>query len=293
MFGVHEVMRMKSMDKAINNYTFTDYFLRLNLLAQSVFKWEGLPNNISEEWIERYLFNGGFCVFFKDETLGEMVAEATTSEPNHYNEPTTITVVSKEPDLSGKVLKNFKDCVVIKNNNLMLPTLPTIQLYAYRLAEITRTSDINITAQKTPYMITGGNRKLLSLKNLFRQIKDNEPIVFMDDDLGTDPVKVHKTDAPIVFPDLRTEKNHVWNECMTFLGINNANTDKRERLVDDEVQANNEQIQLSAHVMLKSRQEACERINAMFGTKMSVSIRKFNTGEIQAILDGTEGGNND
>lgn len=290
-----QVHTMKSYEDSINDLTFTDYYLRLNLLARSVFEWKDLPNNISEKWIERYLFNEGQCVFFEDENLGYVVAKCTNSgNLNHYNEPTKIQIDSTEPLLSGKTRTNYKDCVIIQNNDLVIPTSPTIKLYAYRLADITRTSDVNISAQKTPVMITGTSKKILSLKTMFRKVQNNEPVVYVDSEGGIpNSVNVFKTDAPVVFPELRTEKNHIWNEMMTFLGINNANTDKRERLVDDEVQANNEQIQLSAYVMLKARQEACNRINEMFGTKISVSIRKFNTGEIQAIQKGLNGGKNE
>ena len=290
-----QVHTMKSYENSINDLTFTDYYLRLNLLARSVFEWHNLPNNISEKWIERYLFNEGQCVFFEDEALGFTVAKCTPSgNVNHYNEPTIIQIDSTEPMLSGKKRENFVNCVVIQNNDLVIPTMPTIKLYAYRLADITRTSDINISAQKTPIMITGTSKKILSLKTMFRQVQNNEKVVYVDSEGGIpNSVNVFKTDAPVVFPELRAEKNHIWCEVMTFLGINNANTDKRERLVDDEVQANNEQIQLSAYVMLKARQEACERINKMFKTNISVSIRKFETDEIQAIQKGITGGNNE
>lgn len=290
-----QIHSMEAMENMINDMTFTDYYMRLNLLARSIFEWHNLPNNISEKWIERYLFNEGQCVFFEDEALGFMVAQMTTSgNLNHYNEPTQIRINSNDPMLTGKTRENFKNCVVIQNNDLVVPTSPTIRLFAYRLAEITRTSDVNITAQKTPIVITGTSKKILSIKTMFRKVRNNEPVVYVDSEGNIQgSVNVLKTDAPVVFPDLRTEKNHLWCEVMTFLGINNANTDKRERLVDDEVQANNEQIQLSAYVMLKARQEACERINKMFGTNISVSIRKFNTEEIQALQKGITGDNNE
>ena len=80
--------------------------------------------------------------------------------------------------------------------------------------------------------------------------------------------------APVVFDKLAIEKNKLWNECMTFLGINNANMDKRERLVDDEVQANNEQIGYSAEVMLKSRQRAAAAMSKLCGCNITVELRK-------------------
>lgn len=290
-----QIHTMKSYENTINDLTFTDYYNRLTLLARSVFEWHNLPNKISEKWIERYLFNEGRCVFYEDEDFGLMVAKVTDSGMlNHYDEPTEVQIVSTDCKMSGKVRKNYENCVLIQNNDLMIPTLPTIKLFAYRLADITRTSDVNISAQKTPIMITGTSKKILSLKTTFRKVQNNEPVIYLDSEGGIpNSVNVFKTDAPVVFPELRTEKNHIWNEVMTFLGINNANTDKRERLVDDEVQANNEQIQLSAYVMLKARQEACKRINDMFGTNISVSIRKFNTDEIQAIQKGAKGDNNE
>ena len=61
-----EIYSMETISKKINDFTYTDYYYRLNLLARSVFEWSGLPNGISENWIERYLFNEGCCVFYKD-----------------------------------------------------------------------------------------------------------------------------------------------------------------------------------------------------------------------------------
>ena len=72
---------------------------------------------------------------------------------------------------------------------------------------------------------------------------------------------------------------------MTFLGVNNANMDKRERLVDDEVQANNEQVQASEDVFLKARKDACKLINEMFGTNISVKRRNLSKTALNDIED--------
>ena len=269
---MYDTLNFKEMNKKLNNLTFTDYFYRLSLIALSIFKWENLPNGINERWIEKYLFDIGECMFFKDPILGFRVSKSIDKGINIYNEP-----IDLEPESTGltepKTYKNGIDAVLIKNNDLSIPTLPTLQLYAYRLADLTRAQDVNITAQKTPILIITSDRQKLTMKNVFNQWSGNEPVIYGDKEMNIDGVKVLKTDAPIVFDKIQIQKHQLWNEVMTFLGVNNANQDKKERLVDDEVQANNEQVKICLDVMLKARQSACSEINRIFGTNIKVSAR--------------------
>lgn len=268
-----EIMSMKTFGKTLNDQTFTDYYLRLKLLARSAFKWEGLPNHMDEKWIEAFLFDHGNCVFYEDHLRGFMVAECNhNGDMNNYHEPTSVCPTGI--DVDPLPLTPGKDCVLIRNNDLMLPTSFTLKLFAYRLADISRTIDINVGAQKTPVLIHTTKNKMLSLKNIFAQWFGNEPVIFGDTAFDPDTMKVLKTEAPVVFPELQDQKIALWNECLTFLGINNANTEKRERLITDEVEANNDHIELSAGCFLKSRERACEEINRIFGTKISVRMRK-------------------
>lgn len=269
---MYDTLNFKEMNKKLNNLTFTDYFYRLSLIALSIFKWDNLPNGINERWIEKYLFDIGECMFFKDPILGFRVSKSIDKGINVYNEP-----IDLEPESTGltepKTYKNGIDAVLIKNNDLSIPTLPTLQLYAYRLADLTRAQDVNITAQKTPILIITSDRQKLTMKNVFNQWSGNEPVIYGDKEMNIDGVKVLKTDAPIVFDKIQIQKHQLWNEVMTFLGVNNANQDKKERLVDDEVQANNEQVKICLDVMLKARQSACMDINRIFGTNIKVSAR--------------------
>jgi hypothetical protein len=260
--------------KQLNNQTFTDYYNRLQLLARSVFKWNNLPNGISEKWIEKYLFFEGRCMFFKDPELGFMVTKCTDGGMiNFYDEPTLLRPVATNYENITKSYKNGSECVLICNNDDKIPTIGTIKQYAYRLADISRTIDINIQAQKTPVLITCTKNQLESLKNVYRQWNGYEPVIYGSKDLDLSGVQVLKTDAPIVFDKLQIQKHDIWNEVMTFLGINNANMDKRDRLVDDEVQANNQQIEYCGQLMLKAREEACKQINEIFKTNISVELR--------------------
>ena len=271
------IMSYDAAAKNLNDLTYTDYFFRLMLLARCVYKWENLPNGIDEKWIERFLFTEGKAMFFNDEEKGFMVTKtAYGGMLNYYDEPTKLTPFGTNyTNQKPREMYPFgNECVLIRNNDEMIPTAYTLQLYALRLAEITRTIDINIEAQQTPVLITCTEKQRFSLMQAYRKWKGHEPVIVTDKNLGTaEAIQVMKADAPIVFDKLQIEKHEIWNEAMTFLGINNANMNKRERLVDDEVQANNEQIQLSASVMLKSREKAAEQINEVFGLNVKVSLR--------------------
>lgn len=270
----YDILEMKTIAKTLNNRTFTDYYYRLMLIARSVFKWNNLPNGISEKWIEKWLFTEGECLFYKDPEKGFMVAKCTESGSlNYYDEPTELHPYGT--NYIGKSLENNTECVLICNNDCRIPTAPSIQLFALRLAEISRTIDVNISAQKTPVVVLCSDKQKLSMKKAFQSVAENEPVIYGEKNgLDMDSIKVLDTDAPVVFPQLQIQKHAIWNECMTFLGINNANMDKRERLVADEVEANDDQIESSRNVMLRAREEACERINELFGLNISVELRK-------------------
>jgi hypothetical protein len=70
--------------------------------------------------------------------------------------------------------------------------------------------------------------------------------------------------------NLQIAKSKIWNETMTLLGINNANQEKRERLVADEVSANDSQIMAVRNSSLSARQYAVELINKKYDLKVEV-----------------------
>ena len=297
-----ELIKMKTIAQELNDLTFTDYYYRLMLLARSIFKWSNLPNGIDEKWIERYLFTEGSCLFFKDSTKGFIVTKYTQSSTlNYYDEPTQVYPVAtnynneqnsyhvfsgaKILDAMGNEIKPEKAAVIIQNNDEMLPTSRTIQLFALRLAEISRTIDININAQKTPVAILCTEKQRLTLKNVYKQWNGFEPVIIGDANLDlNNGIKALKTDAPVVFDKLQIQKHAIWNEAMTFLGINNANQDKRERLVADEVDANNEQVESFAGLWLKAREKSCELMNNLFKPEKPISVEMRSQAALKALV---------
>ena len=267
----YKLLSYKSVAQMANNMTFSYYYYKLTLIARSLFKWENL------RWIEKYLFTSGKCIFYKDPVLGYMVAGLSEQGGiNCYGDPTTVWPVAENYVYNGEQLVNGDNCYIIRNNDLMLPIFPTVRYYSFKLTNIDRAIDVNIEAQKTPTVVRCSDKQRLSLKNAINQRKDNEPVIWTSDDANiSDMVSSLDLNPPMVFKDLQTQKHMILNEIFTDFGINNANMDKRERMVANEVEANNEQVKASEDVMLKVREEACKQINRIFGTNIKVSRRKL------------------
>ena len=273
----YQLLSYKSVAQMANNLTFSYYYYKLMLIARSLFKWNDLPNNMDERWIEKYLFNSGKCIFYNDPDMGYMVAGlAQQGGINCYGDPTTVYPVAENYVYRGKKLINNENCYIIRNNDLMLPEFPIVRQYAFKLTNIDRAIDVNIEAQKTPTIVRCSDKQRLSLKNAINQRRDNEPVIWTADNSNiTDLISTLELNPPMVFKDLQIQKHMILNEVFTDFGINNANMDKKERMVANEVEANNEQVKASEDVMLKVREEACKQINRIFGTNISVERRQL------------------
>jgi hypothetical protein len=128
------------------------------------------------------------------------------------------------------------------------------------------------------------------MMNIFDQVQSNTPAIYADKNLDMKNFEILFTNAPFVADKLADTKHDIWNEALTFLGINNANTDKRERLNGDEVNANNEFIEHNILFMLESRQEAAKAISKMTGLNITVKIREVEGNvEVHAGAPGASG----
>ena len=245
----------------LNNKTYIDYYNRLMEMALNVFEWKNLPDTIDERFLELALYEHGYCVYFNDEFIGDLALTCTIGgQLDVYRIP----VLRRAYAQNGyNKLLSSKDSVLIFNNYLHTPTSLTIELFARRLYEIERAIDVNVKAQKTPNLILSSEQQRLTMQNLYMLYDGNEPFIFGDKNMDFDGIKSLKTDAPFVADKLQILKHQIWNEALTFCGIENSNADKKERLVSDEVGSNYGNIEAQRNVMLNARRQAVKKINKM------------------------------
>ncbi len=256
----------------MNDATYLDYYQRLKSLALTMFEWEGLPESMDARFLELALYEKGKAVFCEDPVLGWLSVKCTPSDNlNIYGYATKYEAYA----FGYNELFAADDVVFVMNNLLKIPTDYTIRLFAYRLYNIQRTIDINVNGQKTPIIVRTPEKTRLTMQNLYMQYDGNIPFIFGDKDLDINALEVLTTNAPYVGDVLTQLKKDVWSEALTFLGVNNVAAEKGERLIRDEVNANNQMVQLSAQVMLQTRQQAAEELAKRLGSSVSVRLRSF------------------
>ena len=252
----------------------TESFLydRFRLLMINQFKWTGLEElNIQERHIENFLFDNGYCLFFRDETDGIFCLPCFGRTRNIYGDYLTYTATG-----FNRTFQDIKaeDAVLIENNKMRMATEKAVLYFVAQLYELARTKDVNIKQLKLQTIFTATDNNILTVKKIIDEIDKNNWAIITDSSLHLDDIlKAVESGVKCLTSELRDEYNAVMNEALTYFGINNSNTDKRERLIRDEANANNQLIDSCAAMFLESRQRACEEINRKFGLHLSVELR--------------------
>lgn len=259
-----------------NERVFNDYLQRLQNLAINVYEWKGLPETVDPRFLELILINRGFAVFFKDENTKEFYALMSANQGNfdiyHIAKDRRAYAVNGY----NKEL-NDKNSVLIFNNYLHLDSMRTLEIFAMRLTEVQRTIDTNVIAQKTPLLIKCTESQRLTLKNIFLKYRGNQDAIFVDETLDLGGISTLDTKAPYVADDLQVLKKQIWDEALNFMAIETSNTEKRERLITDEVTSNLGYVESERYIGLNARRQACKMINEMFGLDVSVDFRSKST----------------
>lgn len=269
-------MRKKKIqrNKIVNWSTFNHYYNLIELMYINRYEWENLPDSVDMRYLELGLLRKGRMLYFNDDVLGDLCLEMSgDGDISVYREPKKRYAYSAG---SGgyTVQRNMNNSVIIYDNFLRINNINSVIFFAQRLAEVTRTTDVNLHVQKTPYIICCEESQKLTMQNLLKDVEENTERVFGYKGLDMNAINVLKLDAPFIADKLSVEKIKIWNECLTWMGINNSNTEKRERMVTAEANSNTECIDFMMQVGLNARLEAVRKINKMFGTEIAVRPSK-------------------
>lgn len=285
----NKVNNLEFIDSALSNeLTYYDYLDRMKTIVLSMFEWVNLPDSMNERYLEKCLYYKGVAGALDTDTMGLLNTQVSSNGYlNHYGLPSSLHFITYnglnwDRDLyiskSDDSKQRYNEGIYIMNDREGLPTAGSVELFAYRLYMAEKSCDVNISAQRTPILLLCSDKQRVTMENLYSQYDGNRPFIYGDKngEINLDTIKAIKTDAPYIADKLILYKKEIWNEFLTFIGVNNIQTEKRERLVSDEVNQNNEVINLYLQNHLVPRQLACKQMNELFGltgTDKEISVR--------------------
>lgn len=268
---------------------FTKYLLQK---AMSVFEWD-LPETWNKDYFLYVLYCWGYVAVVNTDKFGVIPQGCGLKGYDVFYAPTHAVIAN--PLLSGILEPRIgTQCELLKLQPDFSGILDLVGHYAEQMALASQSVSVNLLNSKLSYVFTAKTKALAeSLKKMYDQIASGEPAVVIDSRLknaadGEETWKSFEQNVGgnYIVTDLLSDLRKIESMFDTEIGIPNANTDKRERLIQDEVNANNIETYSKCALWLENLQDACKRVNDMFGLSISVRWR-----EIPMIGGGADGGN--
>lgn len=250
----------------------------LFMKAISVFKW-----NLPEEWDRDYflytLYGLGYIAVINTDQYGTICQGGALGGYNLYYRPSYIIITN--PLIRGTITANLdKDCALIKLQPDYSSIMDIIGFYADQLALASESLGINLLNVKSGTVFGAENKQMAeSYKKMYDTLSDGDPAVVIDkkllDETGKPtwfPFTQHIKESYVV-SDILSDMRKIEAMFDTEIGIPNANTDKRERLITDEVNANNVETSSRCELWLDEIRKGLTKANEMFKLTLGVDWR--------------------
>lgn len=266
--------------EGLNNTSYFYYRNQLYLKIFSLFTFENLPDTWDIDYLRDNLFRNGIMACVEKDGVNYCLS-CGYSGINVYNKPTKALI-------SNTVLGTFErtiheDCELLYINYLnghFLSCDRLVNRYALLLAQCDGSLNVNLINSRVAHVFIGeSDAQIKSYKKMYDEISNGKPCTFIKNSKNGTPLDNSKLDVlnvknTYVANDILLTKRTIMNEFLTEIGINNANTNKRERLVTDEVNVNDEETNALLMLWKDTMTKCFERINAMFNTSIKVKINE-------------------
>ena len=246
-----------------------------NTLAktQSMFRYEGLPESIPQDEIEKLLQTTGNCFVTEVDGVLYALSGGLGGEPDVYNRPTLYTVANPALKLN-KTYKVETDGVLIKNDTNGNSLLPIIGKYAVLHTDGLISLNTASVLTRITMLISASDDKTKQSADLFLQkILDGEFSIIGENAFfkGVNMQTAPTTNSVYItqlIEMIQYYKASLYNE----LGLNANYNMKRERLNLGEVSMNVDALLPYVDNMLNERQKAVTKINEKYDADISVSL---------------------
>lgn len=263
----------------VKNTRLRRYFRKyLFQKAISVFKWQ-LPEEWDKDYFLYTLYGMGYIAVVDTDQYGVICQGGALGGYNLYYRPSYIIITN--PLIRGTITADLdKDCALIKLMPDYSSIMDIVGFYADQMALAAEAMGINLVNVKTGTVFGADSKnKAESYKKMFDTLSAGDPAVVIDKTLLDDQGKptwfpfTQNVKEMYVTTDILSDMRKIEAMFETVIGIPNANIDKRERLITDEVNANNVSTASLGEVWLESLRKGLQKANEKYNLDLTVDWR--------------------
>lgn len=268
--NIYKLYQQQIRDK---DTAVTEFIANTLAKTQSMFEYEGLPDSIPQKELERLLQTTGNAFVTSVDGVLYALSGGKGGEPDVYGRATLYTVANPALKLN-KTYDIQKDGVLIENDSNGESLLPLIGRYAVLHTDgLISLNTASILTRITMLISASDDKTKQSADEFLRKIQDGEFSIIGENAFfkGVNMQTAPTTNSVYItqlIELIQYYKASMYNE----LGLNANYNMKRERLNLGEVSMNVDVLLPYVDNMLKERQNAVEKINAMFETEISVKL---------------------
>ena len=258
-----------------------EYYKRLlytKLYAKFDFE---LPKEWELNWFRFWLFHCGSIGVIYTSKFGWICYPYGVVKRGLYYNPLIITVSTPFTKVfqngaigyNAEIIKCFDDYFGFDD---------IINHYAEKLAQVDKDININLmNANVAVAMVVADKKEAEQMKEIYSEATQGKPFLpygkKTDSKVSNEPLEPLFGDVKgnYIVNDLLDAKRTIMNEFLTDIGINNANTDKKERLITDEVAANNGETRALINVVYENIKAGIDSVNKIAGLDIKVRLNDY------------------
>lgn len=272
-----------------SNSSFSFYYRQLYMKLFSVFRFKELPEIQDKDFLQETLFREGVMAgFIPNNSAGPILLNGSPTGYNMFYHPSQFIIAN--PVLGNYTLDIGVNCELLDLGHCaggFYSFEPLVVRYATLLASIDASLNMTLMNSRVAQVFTSdSNASLKTIQKVYDDVSEGKPAVFiakgLRDDVEMKPY-FNNVKNTYIGTELLQDRQTIMNQFLTEIGINNANTQKRERLITAEADSNQGEVKAIVDEVLDRMNICFGKINAMFGTNMSVEL---NTKVVESMLEG-------
>lgn len=247
------------------------YKQKLRKIIKGLFKIRCPDDWNTEYFLNNYLFTG--YVLISESPIGVMPFRCSPMGLNYTRFPTEAIVAAPSESVPLEFTSELgKDGVLMfleyTEDGLWFNFSEIVNVYAEKLASADCAIDVNLMNSRMAYVVEAESKAQAdTIKELYDKISNGEPmVVYKNGTISKDGLQsffgnVRNT---YIAGEIEDTKRTIMCEFLTELGINNANTDKKERLITDEANSNNIEIMANTALWQDNMERCVKQVNKLF-----------------------------